>query len=560
MMVEGKVTFDHVPALDSSEGGAKLDFNAKTKKPARRVVVQAISGNSVVGEGVTDDEGKFSFSTSVTNIKLRVYAVLEDTSHTKDGIGPENCSGASWEIYVVDNTNSGAVYTVEKSNVTAGETTNIHIPLKDENSSTNSDRIAGPFAILDTALREMELVCQAKPSQSFPFLYINWSPNNTNTGGSYTLGLIGTSHYTEISGTPHLFILGDAGVDTDEYDDHVVAHEFGHYVEKNIYRGDSVGGAHSIYDSLDPRVAFSEGFGNAISGMTFSDPVYVDTSGANSASGFEFDVRTAAAAYSVDLKTVYSEFNVQNFLWSLFDARDGVTDTSGSFDRIDPVLRLMKKEKSSTTLQSFAAFYNQKYGGTAEGLSSLWAALGNSYNSLCSGACTGSGDTADPLDVDNDLGTAYNAAGIKYPPSTGAVQTTGWWSLYKLSTLSVIFPDTIKYGSGSGGSTHTGGILNYPYNKFGAHRLFQFTGDGNSITVKVDTSNTVVCTGTSSDLKLSLVIWSAGSIVDSDTTSGDANCPSVTFTSVNGRTYIVAAYLKQSYVGPSPIAIYFLAQ
>jgi hypothetical protein len=90
-----------------------------------------------------------------------------------------------------------------------------------------------------------------------------------------TLGEIKTSHYSD----NQLYILGKENVDTDEYDDHVVAHEWGHYFESRFSRSDSLGDDHSIGDKLDPRVAFGEGLGNAISGMVTDDIHYVDTNG-----------------------------------------------------------------------------------------------------------------------------------------------------------------------------------------------------------------------------------------------------------------------------------------
>src|SRR5690606_4113615 len=56
---------------------------------------------------------------------------------------------------------------------------------------------------------------------------------------------------------------GGAVGDTDEFDQHVIAHEFGHYVEDWFARSDSIGGSHGYPDKLDLRVSFGEGWGNA---------------------------------------------------------------------------------------------------------------------------------------------------------------------------------------------------------------------------------------------------------------------------------------------------------
>ncbi len=80
--------------------------------------------------------------------------------------------------------------------------------------------------------------------------------------------------------------------DTDEFDQHVIAHEFGHYIEANFSRADNIGGAHGIGDKLDIRVAFGEGFGYAFSAMVLNDPVAVDTfvfNGDNVSSTFDVE-------------------------------------------------------------------------------------------------------------------------------------------------------------------------------------------------------------------------------------------------------------------------------
>ena len=99
----------------------------------------------------------------------------------------------------------------------------------------------------------------ANPSQVFPALKINWSVNNIPVSGNKAIGQITTSHYSPSEG--QLYILGAADNDTDENDDHVIAHEWGHYFEDKFSRSDSLGGSHSGNDRLDLRVAFGEGFG-----------------------------------------------------------------------------------------------------------------------------------------------------------------------------------------------------------------------------------------------------------------------------------------------------------
>ncbi|MEZ5459313.1 MAG: hypothetical protein R3E65_08385 [Steroidobacteraceae bacterium] len=66
-------------------------------------------------------------------------------------------------------------------------------------------------------------------------------PTTSCTGSSAALarGEIGTTFFTP--GTPdRIFVLGRADIDTDEFDQHVIAHEWGHYYQDNFSRDDSL--------------------------------------------------------------------------------------------------------------------------------------------------------------------------------------------------------------------------------------------------------------------------------------------------------------------------------
>ena len=80
------------------------------------------------------------------------------------------------------------------------------------------------------------------PDAAFPVMKFNWSVNNRAVSGNDSTGDIGTSSY---KGNGNVYILGDADSDTDEFDDHVVVHEWGHYFEDQMSRSDSIGGPHS---------------------------------------------------------------------------------------------------------------------------------------------------------------------------------------------------------------------------------------------------------------------------------------------------------------------------
>lgn len=546
--IRGTITYDHVPALDGvNEPGPKLDYSAKTARPARRVSIQALEGTSILSETTTNDAGQYALSIPLgKSIKVRVRSVLRSAAYTPDGISSNFCNGASWDIKVVDNTNSKAIYVMDSPNLfnSTSENVNLHAPLT-ISGNTYSNRAAAPFALLDTLVNSIELTCQGRANINFPLLIVNWSSNNIDIPGDKATGRISTSHFTTEGGVPNLYILGKENADTDEYDDHVIAHEFGHYLEHNLYRSDTLGGSHAQRDSLDPRVAFSEGFGNAISAMTFNDPYYVDTRGDAQSSGFVIRMNQAPTG---DDRGVYSETSVQHILWSLYENRDA-TSNHGNFDKIHTILEnQFKNSPAFTSLQSFASYYNQVYGGLAESFQSLWVnILDLPYSSLCAnGICTGSNDIADPFDLDNDIGFRFCTgctSSRKYQQSTGSTFAAPFWMLYR----------QLNFGTNLPNAHDQTNLANYSVaeNKFGAVRWYFIFGTGGVVNVTLDNlGGGVNC---SSDI-LDLYVYKKGKIIASneDSSGSEAGCPSVSFLTSVGEVYLITV---NAYTGDARISV-----
>jgi len=311
--ISGVVTFDLVPLNTATNG---LDYNNITQSPARGIVVQALSSTgAILDTDVTNANGQYSVSVdSDTDVRIRARARIMESTVT------------TWDVTVRDNTNGNAVYVLDgalTSSGSANSTRNLNADSGWGGTSYTSQRAAGPFAILDVIYDAKLLISGVAGGINFPTLQVFWSPNNRAASGDIADGDIGTSSYTRISGTPTILVLGNQNSDTDEYDRHVMAHEYGHYVEDQLSRTDSIGGPHSISDRLDPRVAMGEGWGNAFSAMVEDDPVYRDSGGAMQANGFSFSVEST----SVATPGWFSEGSVQAIIYDLFDSANDGADT-----------------------------------------------------------------------------------------------------------------------------------------------------------------------------------------------------------------------------------------
>jgi hypothetical protein len=310
--VAGTITFDSVPAV----AGRGLDYSATQAKPARGVTVELVSGDAVLASATTDSSGGYSFTAPQSrDVMLRARAEMM------------RVGAPSWTFTVVDNLHADTLYTLESAAFntgTASSIRNLHAASGWDGSHYGAARAAAPFAILDTVYDAVQLVLTAAPALSFPPLVLHWSTANAPTLGAndtpdLDTGEIGTSFFRLGLG---IYLLGAEDDDTDEYDRHVIAHEWGHYFEGVFSRSDSIGGPHTRHDQLDFRVAFGEGWGNAFSAMVTGESVYRDSFGPHQASTFAFDVEGPLPAGQGNRNPGwYSEESVQEILYDLYDSK-----------------------------------------------------------------------------------------------------------------------------------------------------------------------------------------------------------------------------------------------
>ncbi|WP_187409964.1 hypothetical protein [Saccharophagus sp. K07] len=335
ILLSGRITYDRVQFDGRTFRG--LDYSKTLPLPARGVSVQLLDGNNVVRHSsFTDDEGNYSFSVeSDANLRVRVVAEL---------LGIER---AAWHIQVRDNTAGNALYVLDGSLASTGDsdqTRNLHAASGWGGDGYNAARSAAPFAILDSIYDALQTVVSADPDVVLPPLTIYWSEKNIAISGSYSQGHIGTSFYT--SDGPAIYLLGAADNDTDEYDRGVVQHEFAHYIEHQLSRTETLGGSHSLSAQLDMRVAFGEAWGNAFAGMVSGDPIYRDSMGQKQAQVFTINVENRGYGR----QGWFSESSIQTLLYDLFDdEQDGSDMLSLGFKPIYDVI-------TSERYLSFAGF------------------------------------------------------------------------------------------------------------------------------------------------------------------------------------------------------------
>ncbi|WP_196139915.1 hypothetical protein [Aliikangiella sp. G2MR2-5] len=349
--ISGVITFDLVPHTSNNA----LDYNNISQAPVRGATVELLQASdaSVLQTIVSDESGNYNFDVADGgNVIVRVKAELKQTGT------------ASWDFTVVDNTSNDAIYVMDSSTQdVSGRDVSLNLNASSgwSGSSYGGTRVAAPFAILDDVYQSIQKVLSVDSSAQFPALRLHWSANNVNTSGSngdqcvnFDSGQIGTSFYLSSGACPGIYILGGANSDTDEYDDHVIIHEWGHYFEDQFSRTDSLGGQHGGADKLDMRVALGEGYGNALSGIVTDDPVYRDSFGAAQGQGFSINVESNPSTN----QGWFSESSVQSLLYDFYDSNnDGSDNLTLGFAPIYQAL--VNGEKTTNAFTSIFSLANQ---------------------------------------------------------------------------------------------------------------------------------------------------------------------------------------------------------
>ena len=309
--LSGKITYDRVHHNQNSG----LDYANTIKTPARGVVIEILdSSDAILDSTVTDSAGLYSFEVKAnTDVSIRAKAQILSNAEAK------------WDFQVTDNTQDNQLYALQGSLTSSGtsqQSRDLHAPLGWTGETYGETRAAAPFAIIDSVYAAVQTFAEIDSDINFPALELRWSVNNRTAIGNKAQGLIGTSAYSPSEEDSAIYLLGEEGRDTDEFDPHVILHEWGHYFEHQMSRSDSLGGLHSLTDRLDARVAFSEGWGNALSAIILDDETYRDSSGVSQKFGFSFNLETP----KVRNPGWFSEASIGAILYDILDTQSETED------------------------------------------------------------------------------------------------------------------------------------------------------------------------------------------------------------------------------------------
>ena len=321
--VSGTVSYELVPPNAGCQG---LNFNATTLRPIRGATVVLLNqAGAELARMTSSDTGAYSFTGVAANTTVRVRVLAES----------RRSGSPSWDVQVRDNVDTSAtppalasrpLYSLDGGTFNTGAANvsrNLTAQTGWGGSSYTATRAAAPFAILDTIYTGMQFIAAAQPNLALPPLDAFWSVNNTADTTEFNIdtGELGGSFY--IFDLDSLFIVGDASDDTDEFDDHIVGHEWGHFLDDVLFRSDSSGGTHFLGDRLDSRVAWGEGWASALAAIFLNDPVYCDTGEPGTSDGFAIDAESGFFGG----QGWFDEVGIIRFVYDLWDTTSEGTDT-----------------------------------------------------------------------------------------------------------------------------------------------------------------------------------------------------------------------------------------
>ena len=248
--------------------------------PIRHAEVRVVdSEGRIIQCGETNSEGNFSLKLPKDNSTVFVSVASRADNEVL-------------KVYILKDPKTNVFHGLEKS-VVLDSSKNMGSFLAPATGSLEG----GAFNILDKILdtnnflREKTQNCEEKFSGCIaftvaPLTTVYWDKGvdpNKYLGSQKGLGFYsGESFY--ISEKNQIYLLGgeDGKVDdfdTDHFDDSVIIHEYGHFIEKFYSNLASPNGPHNGDDIIDPRLAFSEAWADFLQAQVRRNPCYRDTSG-----------------------------------------------------------------------------------------------------------------------------------------------------------------------------------------------------------------------------------------------------------------------------------------
>lgn len=286
------------------------------------IMVRDSSGN-IVQCGSTSATGNYSLT--LPDATSGTYTVYVNSRVSNSSIA---------NAYVMDYNLTNIHYSVSTSVDATTTSTGNNLLASGEGAVTSA-----AFNILDQVIKANEYLAEyvdathgcgttftdCVPFTSAPMVYIYWK-KGVNPYSYYGVDS-GSSFYI---GDGKIFILGGKNgdvdnMDCDHFDNSVIIHEYGHFLEDALAVSESPGGYHDGNAVIDPRLAWSEGFADFLQGAVRADNYYVDSVGNSSGTAGGSTIlninleNTTMDNPLAPAEGLFREFSITRLLWDAID-------------------------------------------------------------------------------------------------------------------------------------------------------------------------------------------------------------------------------------------------
>jgi hypothetical protein len=303
--VRGSISFEK-PALTPDGLGAVA--NAPVRQAFVRLL-RAVDGQELA-RSLTGDDGSFDFS----------FDEDQDVVVQVAAVGDQDVNPFTVQSCPLDDC-SGLIYTAVSAGFTPSLDTDLGALL-----ITVAGGKAGAFNIFDQFVRGAAFALQ-NFGRIVPTHVVRWQSESTT--------MCSTSCFSSRTNT--IYINGSIE-DTDEFDDPVLMHEYGHFLESAFSKASNPGGGHDG-SPADPRLAWGEGYGTYVGATIAGSSLYIDTF-ASGASVIDINATGSPHARADDtaiagMNQLISEYLTAEVLWHISNgspAEAGGRGTGPVFD------------------------------------------------------------------------------------------------------------------------------------------------------------------------------------------------------------------------------------
>ena len=290
-----------------------------TQRPIRYADVRIVASGQTLAAGATGEDGTFSIFVP-SSTEQQISAVCVATASKTPGL--------LLDVRAANNDYSfGDLYSMASAPANATGSGTLDVGATTAPSALDPGRF---FNIWDVVIDAIQFVASPDANGSFPTqkLTVIWRSDHPYS----------TSFFVGASQTPFLFVNS-----SNAYDDTVISHELGHFIDYSFSHSDSPGGQHFIGDNKqDMRLSWGEGLATYLgcSARKFRGhdrpEIYVSTDGTKLSFSFEIEYSTGTAIISSTTGST-NELAVSAALWDITDGADTKDPTPGVDD--DPMQR-----------------------------------------------------------------------------------------------------------------------------------------------------------------------------------------------------------------------------